>query len=114
MREDGVDESLGGRDVFFSSKEPKLFLIGFAGGIGDDGFTDKSPVGGASFFGKGFVMVPATLACIVEELGAWGEFSFFNELLVPLIHLEDREGEDGGEEVGIFACFELCFGEREW
>ena len=114
MREDGVDESLGGRDVFFSSKEPKLFLIGFAGGIGDDGFTDKSPVGGAFLFGKGFVMVPARLARIIEELGALGEFSFFNELLVPLIHLEDREGEDGGEEVGIFACFELCFGEREW
>ena len=59
-------------------------------------------------------MVPATLACIVEELGALGELPFGDKLFVSLIHLEDREGEDGGEEVGIFACFELCFGEREW
>src|SRR3989344_5485000 len=107
MREDGVDENLGGRDVFFSSKEPKLFLVGFVGGIGDGVFTDKGPVSGAFLFGKGLLMVPAGLAHIIEELGALGEFSFFNELLVPLIHLEDREGEDGGEDMGILACFAL-------
>jgi len=102
MADDGVDHHPGSRRLVVLSEEGLLLVPGLAGRVVDRGLADQMPPCLPAILGKRLLVVPVL---VVEQALIAGNLA---------TDLENREREDGGEDVRVLALLEHRLGERDF
>lgn len=102
MADDRVDHHSGSWRLLVLGEKGPLLVPGLAGRVVDRGLADQTPLRFSAILGKGLPVVPVL---IVEQLLVAGDLA---------ADLENREWEDGDENMRVLTFLKRRLGERNF